>query len=73
MNKSIKSITFGISKTILVLSLIPSFLLLSGCLKSEAELCVDEQSHLWDKTRGKTREENQAYWTAVENCRKKYK
>ena len=73
MKNSIKNTILGISKTLLVLSLIPSFMLLSGCLKSEAEICVDEQSHLWDKTRGKSREENQAYWTAVENCRKKYK
>jgi len=39
-------------------------LLLSACGKSETELCIDEQSHLWN-TKANSREENKVYWDAV--------
>ena len=58
---------------IAITALLSTTLLLSACGKTEAERCVDKQSALWDNTQGKTREENKTYWTAVENCRKKYK
>ena len=68
-----KSTIMNLSQVIVILSLIPATMMLTGCGKSERDLCIDKQTHLWDNTRGKTKEENQAYWTAVENCRKKYK
>jgi len=54
--------------TILVTTAIISSLLLSGCGKSAVDVCIDEQSHLWDnKTNDKNA--NKAYWDAVAKCR----
>jgi len=59
-------------KASLLCLLIPSMLLLSACGKSEAELCIDKKSHLWN-TQANSKEENQVYWNAVSQCREKYK
>ena len=69
------AIQYHLSKKILVfplLALLSITLLLSACGKSEAELCVDKQSHLWD-TKANTREENKIYWDAVTQCKQKFK
>ncbi len=47
-------------------------LLLSACGKSEAERCIDEQSHLWN-TKANSREKNKVYWNAVTQCKQKFK
>ena len=57
---------------ILLLALFSSMLLLSACGKSEAELCIDKQSHLWN-SKAKSREENKRYWDAVTQCKQKFK
>ena len=57
---------------ILLLTLLSSALLLSACGKSEAELCIDKQSHLWN-SKANSREENKTYWDAVTQCKQKFK
>lgn len=42
---------------------------ITACSKTEEELCIDKQSHLWDnKTNDKSA--NKAYWDAVAKCKK---
>ncbi|GKT12162.1 MAG: hypothetical protein ISEC1_P1137 [Thiomicrorhabdus sp.] len=67
--KSIKNL----AQFFVLLSLVPATLLLTGCGKTETELCIDKQTHLWDNVKGRTKEDNKTYWNAVENCRKKFK
>jgi hypothetical protein len=57
---------------ILLLTLFSGILLLSACGKSEAELCIDKQSHLWN-TKANSRDENKIYWDAVTQCKEKFK
>lgn len=58
--------------TLSLLALLSTTLLLSACVKSEAELCIDKQSHLWN-SKAKSREENKVYWDAVTQCKQKFK
>lgn len=58
--------------TLSLLALLSATLLLSACGKSEADLCIDKQSHLWN-TKAKSREENKVYWDAVTQCKQKFK
>jgi len=64
MNHKIALLTF--------ITIISSSLLISGCGKSEVDICIDKQSHLWDnKTNDKSA--NKAYWDAVAQCRQSNK
>ncbi len=58
--------------TLSLFVLLSASLLLSACGKSEAELCIDKQSHLWN-TKANSREENKIYWDAVAQCKQKFK
>ncbi|MCF6254319.1 MAG: hypothetical protein L3J38_06170 [Thiomicrorhabdus sp.] len=57
---------------IVLLTLFSGTLLLSACGKSETDLCIDKQSHLWN-TKANSREENKIYWDAVTKCKEKFK
>ena len=58
--------------TLPLLALLSATLLLSACGKSEAELCIDKQSHIWN-AKANSREENKTYWNAVTQCKQKFK
>ncbi|GEM_PF-1584539 len=70
---SLKTVKF--SSPLILIPLFALFsvtLLLSACGKSEAELCIDKQSHLWN-AKANSREENKLYWNAVTQCKQKFK
>lgn len=76
--RTIKNASENSIKTSFLFLLIPSLFVLStlsACGKSDAEICIDEKSHLWNAqvTQSKSKEENRAYWDAVSQCREKYK
>lgn len=56
---------------LLLVSIIPLSMGLTGCTNSEQKKCIDRQSHLWNP-KADTREENKRYWDAVERCKEKY-
>ncbi|NPA71626.1 MAG: hypothetical protein GXO35_02230 [Gammaproteobacteria bacterium] len=64
-HKCTRSVVF---KSATALLLLPALFTMSGCFKSDAEVCIEEQSHLWNKE-GKTKADNQVYWSAIAECK----
>lgn len=70
-NRTIKHSSKKAFQATLLVFMIPALLSLSACGKSEAELCIDQKSHLWN-AKANTKEENKVYWSAVSQCREKH-
>jgi len=41
---------------------------LTACGKSDVEICIDKQSHLWDNSTNSAKA-NKTYWDAVAKCK----
>lgn len=54
-----------------VLTLVSVVFLLAACENAELKQCEKEAGKLW-KTNAITKEDNLAYWQAIERCKKKY-
>lgn len=64
--------TTSFSPKFLALAMTPlllALLTLSGCGKSETDICIDQKTKLWNPAKNA---DNQVYWNAVAQCREKH-
>lgn len=65
-----KTAVFGLLSFLTVALTLP---MLSGCESQEYTDCKNRASKLWDNSQGGDPHKNDAYWAAIEECKKKYK